>query len=177
MHLRGQLAQPAAAALLLVVAAGCGSGSPAPAAAPASSAPAASARASSSAASPAASAAGDLAVADTSLGKILVDSKGLTVYYFTKDKAGSGKSVCSGDCLVAWPSVTASSDSPSGAGITAKVGAITRDDGTKQVTVDGLPVYLFQKDKAPGDVTGQGVGKVWYVVAPDGKMITTAPSS
>lgn len=173
MHLRVQLAQPVAAALLLVLAAGCGSG----ASGSSDSPPPSSAPASSSAPSPTASAAGDLAVADTSLGKILVDGKGMTVYYFTKDKAGSGKSVWSGDCLVAWPSVTASSDSPSGTGITAKLGTITRDDDTLQVTVEGLPVYLFQKDKAPGDVTGQGVGKVWYVVGPDGKMITTAPSS
>lgn len=172
MPLTVNSARAAAAALVLLVAAGCGTDtttSGAPAAAPASSAAAPS-----SAASPSPSAAGDLAVADTSLGKILVDSKGMTVYYFTKDKADSGKSVCSGECLVAWPSVEASSDTPSGEGITAKLGTITRDDGTKQVTVDGMPVYLFQKDKAPGDVTGQGVGKVWYVVAPDGKMITDA---
>ena len=122
-----------------------------------------------------ASASGDLAVADSSLGKIIVDSKGMTAYYFTKDKANSGKSVCSGDCLVAWPSIEATTDPPTGAGITAKLGTITRDDGSKQVTVDGLPIYLFQKDKAPGDITGQGVGKVWYVVAPDGKMITDEP--
>jgi predicted lipoprotein with Yx(FWY)xxD motif len=114
-------------------------------------------------------------VADSKLGKIIVDSKGMTAYYFTKDTANSGKSVCSGDCLVAWPAIPATSDTPTGEGITAKLGSITRDDGTKQVTVNGLPIYLFQKDKAPGDITGQAVGKVWYVVAPDGKMITDAP--
>jgi predicted lipoprotein with Yx(FWY)xxD motif len=180
MHqLQLKLTRPALAALLLVAVAGCSSAEPAaePAAGPGSAASSSAASPSPSAASPSSSAAGDLAVAETSLGKILVDSKGLTVYYFTKDTADSGKSVCSGDCLVAWPSVEASSDTPSGEGITAKLGTITRDDGSKQVTVEGLPVYLFQKDKAPGDVTGQGVGKVWYVVAPDGKMITTAPSS
>jgi len=171
MNLGVTLVRPVAV-LALLAAAGCGSGTSSPGAYSAPSTPAAAA---SSAASPATSAAGDLAVADTALGKILVDSKGLTVYYFTKDKAGSGTSVCSGDCLVAWPSVVATSDPPTGEGVTAKLGTITRDDGTKQVTVDGLPVYEFQKDKAPGDVTGQGVGKVWYVVAPDGKMITTAP--
>ena len=96
----------------------------------------------------------------------------MTAYYFTKDKANSGKSVCSGDCLVAWPSIPATSDTPKGTGITAKLGSITRDDGSKQVTVNGMPIYLWQKDKAPGDVTGQGVNKVWYVIAPDGTMIT-----
>jgi predicted lipoprotein with Yx(FWY)xxD motif len=164
------------AAFVLILAAGCSSSgtsaTPSTSSAPAAPASSASSPAASSSAS---SASGDLAVADTSLGKIIVDSKGMTAYYFTKDKADSGKSVCSGDCLVAWPSIEATSDPPTGAGITAKLGTILRDDGTKQVTVEGMPIYLFQKDKAPGDVTGQGVGKVWYVVAPDGKMITEEP--
>jgi predicted lipoprotein with Yx(FWY)xxD motif len=178
MSIKLKFAHAATAALLLVVAAGCGSGATTPSAAPTSAAaPTSGAAAPSSAASSSASASGDLAVAETSLGKILVDGKGMTVYYFTKDTANSGKSVCSGGCLTAWPAVVASSDTPKGDGITAKLGTITRDDGTKQVTVAGMPVYLWQKDKAPGDVTGQGVGKVWYVVAPDGKMITTAAKS
>ena len=164
----------AASAALVVILAGCsaddsGSASPSSAAAPSS--------AGSSASSPSASssASGDLAVADSSLGQIIVDSRGMTAYYFTKDEADSGTSVCSGDCLTAWPAIEATSDTPTGEGITAELGSITRDDGTKQVTVNGLPVYLFAKDKAPGDVTGQAVGKVWYVVAPDGEMITEAP--
>ncbi len=177
MFLKIKFVHAATATLVLIAAAGCGSDTTTPAAAPTSaSAPASSAAAPSSAAS-SASASGDLAVAETSLGKILVDSNGMTVYYFTKDKADSGKSACSGDCLAAWPSVEASSDTPTGEGITAKLGTITRDDGSKQVTVAGMPVYLWQKDKAPGDVTGQGVGKVWYVVGPDGKMITTTATS
>jgi predicted lipoprotein with Yx(FWY)xxD motif len=169
------------ATLVVVLAAGCSSSgtsaSPAASSAPSSAASSASSpsASASSSASSSSSASGDLAVADTKLGKIIVDSKGLTAYYFTKDKANSGKSVCSGDCLVAWPSIPATSDTPTGEGITAKLGSITRDDGSKQATVNGMPIYLFQKDKAPGDITGQGVGKVWYVVAPDGKMITDAP--
>jgi predicted lipoprotein with Yx(FWY)xxD motif len=167
------------ATLVVVLAAGCSSSgtsaSPAASSAPSSAASSASSPSASASASASSSSSGDLAVADTKLGKIIVDSKGLTAYYFTKDKANSGKSVCSGDCLVAWPSIPATSDTPTGEGITAKLGSITRDDGSKQVTVNGMPIYLFQKDKAPGDITGQGVGKVWYVVAPDGKMITDAP--
>jgi predicted lipoprotein with Yx(FWY)xxD motif len=168
------------ATFVVVLAAGCSSSgtsaSPSASSAPssaASSASSPSASASSSASTSTSS--GDLKVADSSLGKIIVDSKGMTAYYFTKDKANSGKSVCSGPCLVAWPSISTTSDTPKGTGITAKLGTITRDDGSKQVTVNGMPIYLWQKDKAPGDVTGQGVNKVWYVVAPDGKMITTAP--
>jgi len=98
----------------------------------------------------------------------------MTVYYFDKDTANSGTSTCSGECLAAWPAVVATSDSPKVDGVTGTVGTITRDDGTKQVTLNGLPLYLFVKDKAPGDVTGQAVQGVWWVVAPDGTKITAA---
>ena len=115
-----------------------------------------------------------LRTASTSLGTIVVDSSGMTVYYFDKDTPNSGASTCSGQCLAAWPAVVATSDSPKVDGVTGTVGTITRSDGTKQVTLNGLPLYLFVKDKAPGDVTGQAVQSVWWVVAPDGTKITAA---
>jgi predicted lipoprotein with Yx(FWY)xxD motif len=113
----------------------------------------------------------DLKTASSSAGNIVVDGKGMSVYYFTKDVKDSGKSNCTGDCLVKWPPVITTNDTPKVEGVTGKVGTITTADGKKQVTVDGMPVYLWQKDKAPGDVTGQGVGNVWYLVAPDGTML------
>lgn len=113
----------------------------------------------------------DLKTASSSAGNIVVDGKGMSVYYFTKDVKDSGKSNCTGDCLVKWPPVITTNDTPKVEGVTGKVGTITTADGKKQVTVDGMPVYLWEKDKAPGDVTGQGVGNVWYLVAPDGTMI------
>ncbi|GAA2092801.1 hypothetical protein GCM10009841_01970 [Microlunatus panaciterrae] len=125
--------------------------------------------------SPSASkAAAELSVADSSLGKIIVDAHQMTAYYFTKDTANSGKSACAGPCLQAWPPITTTSDKPVVEGITGKVATITLADGKKQLTVNGMPIYLFANDKSPGDVNGQGVNKVWYVVAPDGKMITKA---
>jgi len=135
---------------------------------------AASGNASSSAPSSSA-AAGDavLTTADSDLGEIVVDAAGMTVYVFDKDVQNSGKSNCSGDCLVAWPPVVADSDTPTAEGVTGEVGTITRDDGTTQVTLDGWPLYYWQNDKAPGDTTGQAVGGVWWVVAPDGTKITT----
>jgi predicted lipoprotein with Yx(FWY)xxD motif len=113
----------------------------------------------------------DLKTASSSAGNIVVDGKGMSVYYFTKDVKDSGKSNCLGDCLVKWPPVIAATDTPKVEGVTGKVGTIDTPDGKKQVTVNGMPVYLWQKDKAPGDITGQGVGNVWYLVAPDGTMI------
>ena len=114
-----------------------------------------------------------LTTGDSDLGEIVVDADGMTVYVFDKDVQNSGKSNCSGDCLVAWPPVIAESDAPTADGVTGEVGTITRDDGTTQVTLDGWPLYYWQDDKAPGDVTGQAVGGVWWVVSPDGTKITT----
>lgn len=113
----------------------------------------------------------DLKTATSDKGEIVVDGKGMSVYYFTKDVKDSGKSNCTGDCLVAWPPVLTTNDTPTVEGVTGNVGTIDTPDGKKQVTVEGMPVYLWEKDKAPGDTTGQGVGNVWYLVAPDGAMI------
>ena len=116
----------------------------------------------------------ELAVAESSLGDIVVDGEGMTVYYFDKDTKDSGKSVCSGDCLAAWPPVATTNESPTVDGVTGEVSTIKRDDGSLQITLDGLPLYTYSPDEAAGDVTGQGVGGVWWVVAPDGTKIDTA---
>jgi predicted lipoprotein with Yx(FWY)xxD motif len=115
-----------------------------------------------------------LATASSSLGTIVVDGSGLTAYVFDKDTAGSGTSACTGDCLITWPPVTTSSTTPTVTGVTGKVGTITTSDGKNQVTLDGLPLYYFVNDTAAGDVKGQGVQGIWWVVAPDGTKITTA---
>lgn len=117
----------------------------------------------------------DLGVADSPLGRIVVDGKKMTAYYFTKDTPGSGKSACAGPCLQAWPPITAFSDTPLVEGVSGKVGTITLPDGSRQITVGGRPLYLFTKDTKPGDVLGQGVNKAWYVLGPDGTMITAEP--
>jgi predicted lipoprotein with Yx(FWY)xxD motif len=118
-----------------------------------------------------------LATSDSPLGTIVVDGSGNTVYVFDKDTADSGTSSCSGDCLAKWPAVTADSADPAVDGVDGKVGTITRDDGSRQVTLDGLPLYTYAADSHAGDVTGQGVGDVWWVVGPDGSKITAAASS
>ena len=118
-----------------------------------------------------------LATADSDLGNIVVDAEGRTVYVFDKDTPGSGESACSGQCLEAWPPVVADSEDPAAEGVSGEVGTITRDDGTVQVTLEGYPLYYWQGDSAPGDVTGQGVQDVWWVVAPDGEKVTDTPAA
>ncbi|MCA4134699.1 hypothetical protein [Arthrobacter sp. M4] len=116
----------------------------------------------------------ELKTASSSAGKIVVDGKGMTVYFFTKDTKGSGKSACSGSCVATWPAVTTTADTPNVDGVTGTVGTITTSDGKKQVTLNGLPLYHYAQDKAAGDVKGQGVNNAWYVVSPSGDMINTS---
>ncbi|MFC4505329.1 MULTISPECIES: SCO0930 family lipoprotein [Streptomyces] len=116
------------------------------------------------------SAAGELAIsANAELGKILSDSKGMTLYRFDADTAEPPKSNCDGDCATTWPPVSAD-DVSAGDGIDKSLlGEVTRSDGTKQLTVDGWPAYYYAKDANPGDTSGQGVGNKWFALAPDGK--------
>jgi predicted lipoprotein with Yx(FWY)xxD motif len=117
-----------------------------------------------------------LATASTTLGKVVVDGKGLTVYVFDKDTANSGKSACTGACLTAWPPVTTTSAKPAVDGVTGTVSTIATPDGKKQVTVDGLPLYTFSGDSAAGDVKGQGLMGIWWAVSADGTKVTAAAS-
>jgi predicted lipoprotein with Yx(FWY)xxD motif len=103
-------------------------------------------------------------IADSSLGKVLTDAKGMTLYTYNNDVANSGKSAVTGGLLQAWPALTLASGTPAKpSGLTGDLATITRDDGAKQVTYKGLPLYTFQRDQKAGDVTGQNVAG--FVVA------------
>lgn len=94
-------------------------------------------------------------------GGMLVNSAGMTLYTFDKDAAGSGKSTCSGPCAVNWPPLRATdADHASGDWSIA-----VRDDGSKQWAYKSKPLYLWNKDQKPGDKTGDGINKVWHIVA------------
>jgi predicted lipoprotein with Yx(FWY)xxD motif len=121
-----------------------------------------------------------IAVSDSgNLGKILVDSKGRTVYLFKKDTGSM--STCSGACATEWPPVTTSAGPTAGGGLTAsEVGTTTRSDGTKQVTYNGHPLYRYAGDGKAGDTNGQGLnffGGEWYVVSPAGTEVTAGGAS
>ena len=172
-HLSIGLSAFALAALL----SGCGGG--ATTTTPTSAAPATSAPAETSApatSAPASMGAAVLSVGQSKAGQIVVADQGLSVYYFTKDTKDSGTSACTGDCLVAWPPVTSTTATPTVNGVTGKIGTIPTADGKMQVTINGMPIYYYAKDQGPGDITGQGVGGVWYLVSPSGEMITAPPA-
>nr|WSZ94369.1 hypothetical protein OH820_00780 [Streptomyces sp. NBC_00857] len=110
------------------------------------------------------------------LGKVLVNGKGHTLYLFEADK--KNKSNCSGECATDWPPLIVSGKPSAGTGgVNAGwLSTITRSDGKKQVTYNGVPLYTFEQDKKPGDFKGQGLnafGAKWYVLGVNGKKIIT----
>lgn len=157
-------------ALALVLLSACSSGAPAApassAGAPASSAPATSMPASAPATADATTL--TLAMTDSSLGSILVDGKGMTLYLFTKDAPNTSN--CAGPCLAAWPALLGKPTAGKGVDA-AKLGSFKRSDGSTQASYNGWPLYYWQGDSKPGDVTGQNVNEVWFVLDKTGKAV------
>jgi predicted lipoprotein with Yx(FWY)xxD motif len=112
-------------------------------------------------------------VAQTSLGAIVVDGDGRTLYVYAPDTGST--STCTGGCATAWPPLAG--PATAGTGVTGELGVTTRSDGTQQVTLAGHPLYRYATDSAPGDTTGQNVGGKWYVVDGTGKAVTQAAKS
>jgi predicted lipoprotein with Yx(FWY)xxD motif len=104
---------------------------------------------------------------------VLVDSEGLTLYYFQKDKKGSGVSKCEGACAEGWPPLTTEGEPEATSGINASMlGTIKRSDGTTQVTYAGWPLYTFVEDSKPGEDNGTdstAFGASWYPLHADGQ--------
>jgi predicted lipoprotein with Yx(FWY)xxD motif len=112
-------------------------------------------------------------IAKTKLGPILVDSKGITLYDFVKDKGTT--SVCYGACAALWPPLLTTSKPVPGPGVKASLlGTTKRKDGKLEITYGGHPLYYFVTDRKPGQTTGQGVnqfGGPWWVLSAAGKEI------
>lgn len=141
-----------------------------------SATPAASTPAASESATAAPAAPSDAAVATSTLGTVVVDGKGMTAYAFDEDLANSGKSACVAACAAIWPAITTTSATPTVTGITGTVATITRVNGGKQITINGMPIYTFSKDAAAGDVKGQGFKGVWHALTAAGVKVT-APAA
>jgi predicted lipoprotein with Yx(FWY)xxD motif len=113
---------------------------------------------------------GKVSTASSSLGTVLVDSQGRTLYLFKADQGT--KSACSGACASAWPPLRVSGKPTVGGGATAaKLGTTQRSDGKPEVTYNGHPLYTYTGDSKPGDVNGQGLtafGAAWFALSPSG---------
>lgn len=97
------------------------------------------------------------------LGTFFVDAEGMTLYIFTNDDPGVSN--CAGDCLAAWPPLLLGDDDQLALdpAISGVLSIITRDDETRHVTYNGMPLYYWQDDAQPGDATGHTLGDVWFV--------------
>jgi predicted lipoprotein with Yx(FWY)xxD motif len=114
---------------------------------------------------------GAVDLATTTLGKVLVDNEGRTLYLYTKDTQNK-PSTCDGACATSWPPAIASGTPTAGTGLeTSKLTEMKRTDGTEQLAYNGWPLYRYAKDAKAGDETGQGVGGIWYVVDATGNAL------
>jgi predicted lipoprotein with Yx(FWY)xxD motif/uncharacterized cupredoxin-like copper-binding protein len=110
---------------------------------------------------------------DPALGAILTDPNGMTLYLFTNDTT-AGESNCYDQCATNWPPFTADEPLALPGGVDGELTTISRTDGSTQIAYNGIPLYYWKNDVAPGDTTGQGVGDVWYVVHPGQQFGATA---
>ena len=120
-------------------------------------------------------AAGGSTVAEKTIGsqQVLVDSQGMTLYWFAIDTSGASK--CSGSCATYWPPVKG--PLTAGSGVTGTLGTITRSDGTKQATYMGHPLYTYVGDTSPGQNKGNGKnlsGGVWWEMTASGSTPAAA---
>lgn len=117
-----------------------------------------------------------VAVTGTEHGDVLVDREGRTLYMFDND--GGGAPTCYDDCASNWPPLLSEGGVSAGEGADESLlGEVERDDGTTQVTYASHPLYYFSGDGAAGDVAGQGVGDVWWVLSADGEPVREEESA
>jgi predicted lipoprotein with Yx(FWY)xxD motif len=108
------------------------------------------------------------------LGPIVTDGEGMTLYMFTRD--APNQSNCYDQCATTWPPllVAEGQEPAAGSGVTGNLGVSERTDGSYQVTYNDMPLYYFVSDAAAGDTNGQGVGDVWFVLNPDAPSVTVS---
>ena len=114
-------------------------------------------------------------VRSTTVGKVLVDARGRTLYLRAIDTPG--KSTCYGSCAAAWPPFVTAGKPRAGSGVKpALLGTAKRKDGTLQVTYAGHRLYFYGQDTKAGQILGQATGGIWWVLGASGQKITkTSP--
>lgn len=107
-----------------------------------------------------------LKMASTSLGAVVTDAQGFTLYWFAQDTSSS--SACTGACASTWPPVSGQPQAASGVTLTGALGTITRPDGSTQATYAGHPLYRYVLDTGPGQTHGDGVEGLWHAALVSG---------
>ncbi len=112
-----------------------------------------------------------ISAGQTSLGTVLVNANGRTLYHLTKESATN--IVCTGACAQTWPPVTVPSGQQpqAGSGITGTLTVVNRPDGTQQAAINGQPLYMYSGDTKAGDTNGQGIGGVWFALMANGSSV------
>ncbi|WP_410812347.1 hypothetical protein [Micromonospora sp. 067-2] len=112
------------------------------------------------------------------MGNVVTDQDGWILYRFDKDTADPSASNCVDKCAQVWPPALTDGNAQLTNLSDDKVGSVTRQDGTRQLTIGGWPVYRYIGDKKPGQWKGQAVGGTWFVVDQNGKKnLTCLPTS
>jgi len=116
-------------------------------------------------------------VTGSSVGTILTDAQGKTLYYFANDIPSKGTSACNSQCAALWPPFSAGTVSVSSSLDAAAFDTITRADGTKQTTYKGWPLYYYARDAKTGDVNGENFLNVWFTLRPDESVLLARSSA
>lgn len=116
-----------------------------------------------------------LLVRKATIGYVLTTRTGQTIYWYSKDAKGSGKSSCAGSCLTSWPVVAGTPMAAPGVRLAGTLGVITRPGGVEQATYNGYPLYTYAKDMSPGETSGNGVDGTWHVIT--GAVLSPSPAS
>lgn len=109
---------------------------------------------------------------------VLVDKSGAALY--SNDQDTTGKLQCvSSDCTAIWAPLTvpAGAQPTAPSGVTGTLATVQRPDGSRQVTLDGKPLYTFSFDHGAGKVTGNGATDsfagtsfTWHSATPSGSQ-------
>jgi predicted lipoprotein with Yx(FWY)xxD motif len=111
----------------------------------------------------------------SSVGTVLVDAQGLTLYHLTTENGSN--IVCTGSCASTWPPLSVSGRPTAGSGVTGQLGTTKRPDGSLQATYMGMTLYTYSGDSGPGQGNGQGVDGIWFAVGPNGLANGTSAGS
>lgn len=115
-----------------------------------------------------------LIVRKSNIGYVLATRTGQTIYWYSHDVKGSGKSTCTGSCLSSWPAVTGTPVAAPGVRLAGTLGTITKAGGGVQATYNGYPLYTYAEDMSPGEATGNGADGAWHVIS--GAVLSSSPA-
>lgn len=108
-----------------------------------------------------------------SWGSHLTDAEGASLYLYLEDEELEGESACAESCIRNWPPLTVEGEPVAGEGVDAGLlGTLSRNDGSTQVTYGGWPLYTYARDTEAGHTKGQGLGRVFFLVSPEGEQVT-----